>query len=225
MKFLSDRMTSASGSIGGTTFARNRFGMYTRARSMPVNPNTAFQQARRAAMGTAAAYWSVITDAQRSAWDAYAAGSPTTNSLGQTVYLTGAQQFVACNALSAALGGTAYAFTDAPLNFGKAPLGTITLTLSAATGSTLTGVDAGLASGKLAIALGDAVSAGVSFFKGPYQIRRSGVYAAGGLAAAATTGRNGVPLVEGNRVPYRVFGQTSDGQPSTVAEGIAVVAA
>ena len=40
MLFKSAAFTQASGSVGGLTFAHNRGGMYTRARSIPVNPKT-----------------------------------------------------------------------------------------------------------------------------------------------------------------------------------------
>ncbi len=62
-----------SGSIGGDTFARNRYGNYVRARTKPVNPNTTLQQAVRASMSFLTNRWAQTLDAaQRTAWNPYA---------------------------------------------------------------------------------------------------------------------------------------------------------
>ena len=63
-----------SGSIGGDTHARNRYGNYIRARTKPINPNTDLQVAIRAAMAFLADRWSqTVTSAQRTAWNLYGA--------------------------------------------------------------------------------------------------------------------------------------------------------
>lgn len=77
------------GSIGGTTYARNRYGAYARNRTVPVNPRTDAQQAIRAAMATAAIVWKSLTDGERTLWNNYAAATPVTNRLGETIYLSG----------------------------------------------------------------------------------------------------------------------------------------
>lgn len=83
-----------SGSVAGDTSSRNRFGQYRRTRAVPVNPNTARQVLARGRLATASAAWRSLSNAQRTAWNEYAATQPQTDSLGQTVYLTGAQQYV-----------------------------------------------------------------------------------------------------------------------------------
>lgn len=95
-----------SGSIAGQTSSRNRFGQYRRSRAIPVNPNTTAQQASRDDFSAASQAWRGLTQAQRDAWAAYAATRPKTNSLGQTIYLTGHQTFVGLRALFAAVGLT-----------------------------------------------------------------------------------------------------------------------
>lgn len=93
--FKSHILAAASGSVGGVTYSRNRFGMYIRNRSMPVNPNTSRQQAVRSIMTEVVEYWNgSLSAAQRSAWDAYAANVPVINRLGDTVQLTGFNMFV-----------------------------------------------------------------------------------------------------------------------------------
>lgn len=63
-----------SGSIGATVHSHNRFGQYIRARSVPVNPNTARQViARNAARSIMIAWQNTLTQDQRDAWNVYAA--------------------------------------------------------------------------------------------------------------------------------------------------------
>lgn len=95
MLFKSPIFSQASGSIGGTTFSRNRGGMYTRNRAIPTNPNTPNQAAVRGYLGTAANAWtSLLSDAQREAWRSYGDETPVINRLGDETRLTGQQQFV-----------------------------------------------------------------------------------------------------------------------------------
>lgn len=95
-----------SGSLAGQTSSRNRFGQYRRSRAIPVNPNTSAQQSARDDFSAASQAWRGLTQAQRDAWAAFAATRPRTNSLGQTIYLTGHQTFVGLRALFAAVGLT-----------------------------------------------------------------------------------------------------------------------
>ncbi len=94
----------ASGSIGGQTHARNRFGNYVRARTKPVNPNSARQQAVRSAMiANSGAWLQILTAVQRSQWDVYADSIAWQNKLGESVKLTGFNHYVrSSTALSAA---------------------------------------------------------------------------------------------------------------------------
>lgn len=86
------------GSIAGNTFARNRAGAYARARTKPVNPNTALQQAVRNNLQALVNAWSeVLTALQRTAWAQYAAAVPMTNRLGEEMHLTGFNMFIRSN--------------------------------------------------------------------------------------------------------------------------------
>jgi len=107
-----------SGSIAGSTFARNRFGNYARAKTKPVNPNScghsllgvddSVSQAHvRAALAMLTARWSqVVTSAQRTAWNLYAASVSMKNRLGEAVNLTGFNHYIRSNAACAAAGYT-----------------------------------------------------------------------------------------------------------------------
>lgn len=126
MKFKSEVLTQASGSIGGTTYAHNRGGLYRRARSIPTNPNSAAQQTVRTNFGQLATRWNdTLTTAQRSAWENYAANSPTTDALGDSLVLTGQQMYIRCN--SVRLRGSLTAVDDGPTTFGLADLSTVTI--------------------------------------------------------------------------------------------------
>lgn len=222
MLFLSDRMTSASGSIGGTVFSHNRFGLYTRARRKPVNPNTTAQQLTRSALSDAAVAWSALTSMQRAAWEAYAAATPTTNRLGQTVHLTGSQQFVAHYSFAVGLGEPGPG--DAPGSSGFTSIGAPAVVIDdSANTAVISGLTAGLTA--CALYLGDSISAGRSFFRGPYQFRQSAAPVDDVATLNAITGRNGAPIVAGERIPWRVRGLDANGYMTTEASGIAVVVA
>jgi len=88
-----------SGSIAGNTHARNRYGNYIRARTKPVNPSTARQQAIRAAIAQLTARWSqTLIAAQRTAWNLYADSVNMKNKLGEVVHLSGFNHFIRSNA-------------------------------------------------------------------------------------------------------------------------------
>lgn len=82
------------GSIGGTTYSRNRYGSYARQRVTPVNPQTPAQIRARSTFQAAVTAWRRLTDAQRAAWSNYAAQTPMQDQLGSTIYLTGLQAFM-----------------------------------------------------------------------------------------------------------------------------------
>ncbi len=87
-----------AGSIAGNTFARNRYGNYVRARTKPVNPNTALQVAVRAALAELTVRWaSILTAGQRTAWNLYGASVVMSNRLGESVNLSGFNHYIRSN--------------------------------------------------------------------------------------------------------------------------------
>jgi len=96
-----------SGSIAGTTHARNRYGNYARARTKPVNPNTALQVQVRAIIADLTARWSqTLTDDQRTAWNLYGSNVAMKNRLGEVIKLTGFNHYIRSNANLRRLGLT-----------------------------------------------------------------------------------------------------------------------
>lgn len=90
-----------SGSIAGTTFARNRYGNYARARTKPVNPNTDLQQVVRSSMALLTTRWSdTLTAPQRTAWNLYGSNVTMTNKLGESMNLSGFNHYVRSNMIA-----------------------------------------------------------------------------------------------------------------------------
>lgn len=122
-----------SGSIAGNTHARNRFGNYMRARTKPVNPNSARQVEMRAFLTFMAEEWrETLSAAQRAAWNTYAAAVTMQNKLGESIHPTGFNHFIRSNTIIADMDGDQV--NDGPVNLNlPAQDGTLTITGSVAT--------------------------------------------------------------------------------------------
>jgi len=106
-----------SGSIAGDTHARNRSGNYIRARTKPVNPNTAYQQAVRSSLTFLVNRWAQgLSFDQRTAWNLYAASVVMTNKLGESINLSGMNHYVRSNSLLKR-SGTLALVDDGPVIF------------------------------------------------------------------------------------------------------------
>lgn len=175
MLFTSQIVASASGSAGGLTASRNRYGMYFRARVVPVDPSSLFQQLARAFFRTAAVTWKTITALQRDAWETYAINTPMQNRLGQTVTLTGFAQYVRTNSYSLSVG--LGQIEDGPTIFGLPDY--LPVEIDALSGTALAIAfdplddwvnETGAA---MSIQISRPVSPTVNFFKGPF--RKTGI--------------------------------------------------
>lgn len=160
------------GSIGGTVFARNKGGLYMRARTVGINPQSVRQVAVRSVFGDLAQAWSnVLTDAQRAAWELYAANVPLINALGEPRNVSGQNMFIRSNALLIDTAQTQV--NDAPTNFTVGPTLTPTFSLDAAA-DTFDITDLGAYSPDSAginvlVAMGTPQNGGVNFFKSPFR--------------------------------------------------------
>lgn len=98
MIFKGTLVGTASGSISGVTFSRNRGGQYTRLRAIPANPNTVQQEAVRSITGGLSNAWvSELTANQRAGWDAYANAVQLPNALGDLRNIGGIGAYVRAN--------------------------------------------------------------------------------------------------------------------------------
>jgi len=106
-------ITQMAGSIAGQTHARNRFGNYIRARTKPVNPKSDRQAKVRAIIAELVERWNeTLSDAQRTAWETYAAAITMKNRLNADIHLTGFNHYIRSNA--SFLDAVAQYFDDAP---------------------------------------------------------------------------------------------------------------
>lgn len=230
VKFLSESMTTASGSVGGTTYSRNRYGMYRRSRATPVNPNTANQVLVRAAMtGLVNAWTSVLTGAQRDVWNDYAANVPVTDALGQSINLTGQNWYIGNNVprlqASIKLSATVPSVAAGPTIFNRGDFTTPTFAASESTGFSVTFDDsddwANEDNAFLFLYQGKPVNASRNFFNGPYRL--VGVIEGDAVSApsspatinAATLASLGFAIAEDQLCNLAVSVARADGRLST----------
>jgi hypothetical protein len=183
MKFLSQVYASVSGSIGGITYSHNRGGLYTRTRTIPTNPATAFQGFVRNGFSQLVARWSqVLTAAQRTEWNLYASNVPVIDTLGQSIYLSGFNMYIRSNLprvqYNNIVPGTFTIVDDGPTIFtlGETDPVANLVSISGANPSlafddTLDWVNEDEAG--LLVFIGRPVSPTINFFKGPYRVAQS----------------------------------------------------
>jgi len=209
-----------SGKLNGSVYARNRGGTYVRKWAKPTNPNTAPQQAARAAMSALVTAWlGTLSALQRAAWETYAANVPMVNRLGQAISLTGQNHFIRSNSprIQAGLASV----EDAPVIFN---LGTLNPLTGAATEApqeinvTYDDTQDWCDEDDSALILQNSreMSATRNFFKGPFQFN---AVAEGDSVAPPASPVTLVPLfalTEGNVVYVRARLSQADGRLSSV---------
>lgn len=166
-------IAEARGAIGGVVYSRNRAGLYARNRSVPVQPNSARQQEQKNILTAVSQAWATLpTAGQRTAWNAYAAGTDRVNAVGEVFSWTGHQAFVAINAMRLTAGQTLQA--SPPTTPGTGPNVQINGTVIALGASlnitSLTGVTLTAAIDTITVRVSAPVAPGVTFFKGPYTL-------------------------------------------------------
>lgn len=187
-----------SGSIAGQTASHNRFGQYVRTRAIPVNPNSSAQGVVRARLALNSSAWRVLTANQRAGWSDLGLSMVRTDSLGQTITLTGQQAYCSVNNERLAAGDAV--LSDAPALGTPSALATATITLTAAAFSiayTPTPLGAGE---RLFTFVSPQRSAGRAF-ESDYRLLAVSAAAAASPANvfAAYSAKFGVPVV-GNRI-------------------------
>jgi len=85
---------SMSGSVGGSTYSRNRYGTYIRRRAIPVVSTTPAALAAKARFGAASQAYQSLSAAQKLAWNTWALTNPVTDRLGDPQALTGHAAFI-----------------------------------------------------------------------------------------------------------------------------------
>lgn len=134
MKFRSGAlMGQFSGSLGSVTASRNRFGAYLRARNIPVNPDSVYQQDIKGEFGIVSEAWANLTADQRKQWFTWASTHPITDKLGQSQNLDGHQAHQMLNVRLAHAGNGV--LTSPPVSGPPAGLTTLSLTADVGAGS------------------------------------------------------------------------------------------
>jgi hypothetical protein len=119
--------------IAATVYTKNKAGASIRNRVTPINRKSSAQTLRRQQLASYSSQWRGLTQAQRDGWNSGAANFPQTDNLGQTIFLTGEQLYVRCNA-NLVLTGNA-AITDCPTPASFEVLAFTSLTVSAGGGT------------------------------------------------------------------------------------------
>jgi hypothetical protein len=127
----------ARGKLNGNVYSKNRFGAYVRTKVTPVNRNTSYQTAVRAALSSNSTNWGqLLTAGERAEWNAFAFSHPFTNIFGESKKLTGHQMYTGIQSRLSNIAGTPT--TTPPADITTGTIGGLTLVATVAAGGTLT---------------------------------------------------------------------------------------
>lgn len=161
------------GSIGSTTFQRNRYGNLARQRVSPVNPNTLRQVNTRAALAYLSGLWGTgLTQSERDNWNAYAASTPWFPHLK---FITGQAAFIAVNWVPVYVDGPGTENVTAPPTPLMSAHNILTITASAAGGTVVLNLinPAGNGNDTWLVEVSQVLGPGKYFWKGPFQFQTS----------------------------------------------------
>lgn len=180
MIFSSGLITRGSGSFGGLTFSHNRGGNYIRARTIPVNPSTSFQNFVRSVVSDLSNLWTnTLTEADRVKWDLYGTNVPITNALGESIFLTGLNHYVRSNVGRAQAGLARQDVAPGTFNLGSfTALDPVAQVLSVAVGDlilTFDDTDAWVSEdlSSMLVYISEGKGAAINYYTGPYRFADS----------------------------------------------------
>ena len=215
-------IAEARGSVGGTVFSKNTYGMYMRNHTSPVQPQTPAQNAQRSGFTQASQRWrDTLTDAQRDAWKAYAEGTPLIDVFGDKQVIAPNAMYCRYNAVALRLGWGAV--DDAPASPGEAAQAIPTIAGDTTNGIQLSAVSPSLSAGDHLVVQ---MSRGPwtdskNFYNGPWEI----VADVASDATFPVTLKEAAEVAEGQKWFYRVRLYTADGRVGPATIGSVVVAA
>jgi len=111
-------VVAGSGKIGGHVAARNSSGAYLRTKVTPINPRTEAQVAVRARMSANAKSWTVLSQAQRNAWNSSSDVFKSKNVFGDDIKLSGINIYSRLNNNLACIGETLITNPPVPSSVG-----------------------------------------------------------------------------------------------------------
>lgn len=115
------------GKIAATVFTKNAAGAAIRNRVTPINSRSTKQTQARQRLAALSAGWRGITQAQRDGWNSASPNFPQQDSLGQTIFLTGAQLYIRSNANLLLVGASQIVAAPIPASFPVIALGAVTM--------------------------------------------------------------------------------------------------
>lgn len=154
--------------IGGHVASKNRAGAYLRTKVTPVNPQTSYQLAARAALTGFSQGWRGLTQAQRDSWNAAVGDYQRTDIFGDLKSPTGLNLFVRLNRELDLIGVASISVPPLPSAVGAI----VSTSVAAAAGAgtiVLTNDGAVPASTSIKVYATPAVSPGKSFVKSEYR--------------------------------------------------------
>lgn len=219
MKFKGTLIGEASGSLASLTFSHNRGGQYIRQRAIPVNPGTGLQIAVRSFFSALQERWSsVLTQAQRDAWDLYAEQTPLLDALGEPRNVGGKGMYTRGNV--ARQQGSLSIVDDGPEVSGlpalTAPVPALDTTAGLSSAFTNTDAWANETGGALLIYMGQPRNASRNFYKGPFRFVTSvlGNPVPPTSPSAQLPGALPFPVTNGQRYTIRYTAVRADGRQS-----------
>jgi hypothetical protein len=231
MKFTSPLFAAVSGSLGGSTFARNRFGNYVRARAVPINPQTVDQQAVREIFANLANAWQVtLTQAQRDSWANYATQVSKVDVLGATRFPDGQKWFIGNNAPRLRDGVGAELIAQAPTQYNTGLLSSFLPTPDASDDNVAIAFDnaepwANEDGAYMLLQASRPISPSRTFFKGPFRFL-------GAIAGDAVTPPSSpatfplpFPVEVGQKLVFRARIAYADGRLTSPFSAVALAAA
>lgn len=90
-------ITDGRGKVGSFYIGKNHYGTYLAEIVPPANPQTTFQQLRRAQQAILTAQWKTLSVDEQNLWIDETANYPRTNSIGNEYFLTGQTLFIGLN--------------------------------------------------------------------------------------------------------------------------------
>lgn len=174
MLFTSPLISSASGAVAGLVASRNAAGNYFRARTVPVDPQTARQVDVRTILALLSNRWlNTLSELQRDGWKDYATNVPLPARLGGTHVVSGIAMYLRSNVARRQSGLPRV--DTAPVIFDVGEFTNLTGPTVVASGNvigaTFDNTDdwANQSGSSLLIFGGIAVNPSIDFFKGPYR--------------------------------------------------------
>jgi hypothetical protein len=211
---------SASGSAGGITVARNRYGFYQKAKTTPVNPRTSLQSAVRSTFAQLCAAWSSLTAAQRAAWEEYSNATPRNDVFGNSQVVGGRAVFIGNNSIRVQSGLAVISAGPVILTMPGLTAPVLTVTAGDPVSVAFTAGDEWTmpTGGGLSLFLVGPKSPTTNYCKGPY--RFAGKIASGSTSPASPqTIASPFVYAAGQKVFYRMVAMTADGRISSPSYG------